>query len=99
MSRLKTLMENEQTQQFLTEHQDLIMEGGEQTARFNEILKEFVIQHPDVFVEDTLEDTYKNIRIFSEIATSQYIAEMVNIYGDEVQQVEESTSDPLSDYL
>jgi len=99
MSQLKTLLENEETQKFLAEHQDMILEGGERVARFNEILKEFVIQNPDIFVEDSLDATYKNIRVFSEVAVAQYISEIADIYGENVQHVEESVSDPLSDYL
>lgn len=101
MSYIKTLMENKETQELLTEHQDLILEAGVETAKFGEVLKEYIVQNPDVFMGETLEETYKNMRIFSEVATAQFLTEMVGIYGSEVNQIEEAaaTYDPLSDYL
>lgn len=101
MSYLKSLMETEEMQTFLTEHQDLICEGAQEISEFSEVVKEYVRQNPSAFLEQNLNDTYKNIRIFSEVATAQYISELTAIYNQDIDKIEENSrlNDPLGDYL
>lgn len=99
MSILKTLLETEDAQNFLSEHQDLILENAEDVSQFAEILKEFVFQNPDYFLEADLDDTYKNIRIFSEFATNQYISEVVSLANKEISPVMTESRDVINEYL
>ena len=99
MSMLRELLETEESQNFLYENQNLIMEHANEVVEFSEILKEFVVQNPNYFLEPTLENTYKNIRMFSEIATAQYLSEVVNMSVQNMRIQNESVYDPLNDYL
>lgn len=101
MSILKTLLETEESQNFLNENQDLILEKSEDVNQFVEVLKEFVIQNPDYFLENNLEDIYKNIKIFSEFATNQYISEVVAVTSRDLNLNEssEQQEQSLEEYL
>ena len=101
MFMLQSLLETEESKNFLVENQDLIMEAAEDVSSFKEILKEYVEQNPDYFIESDLYTTFKNIRIFSEIATAQFLSEMVAICDRHIQSIEEQNAsyDPLGDYL
>ncbi|MFW5799514.1 MAG: hypothetical protein ACOCZ5_00825 [bacterium] len=101
MSTLQSLLETEEAKNFLTENQDLILEAAQSVDAFGGVIKEYVVQNPDFFIESDLETTYKNIRVFSEIATAQYLTEMVAICDQEVSSIEEAKTnyDPLGDYL
>ena len=101
MSMLQTLLENEEAKNFLVENQELILEAAEDVSSFQEILKEYVVQNPDYFMENDLDTTYKNIRIFSEVATAQYLSEIVAIHDQNITESEKAKTeyDPLGDYL
>lgn len=100
MEMLKTLLETEESQKFLSEHQEIILENAEDISNFGEVLKEFVIQNPNYFLEPDLDTTYKNIKMFSEVAISQYLSEVTNILSNQLHLNESNTNNSgLNEYL
>ena len=101
MSRLQALLEQEDTKVFLEKNQDAILEMGQDVHEFGEIIKEYVHTNSDEFLGQNLDETYKNIRIFSEFATAQYVTELVGVNGQELIESEfnSTNSDALSEYL
>lgn len=99
MSYIETLLENGTVQEFSSKNEHLINEAEEQTNRFRAYLKEFVFNNPEEFVAETLEETYKNMRAFSEVATAQFLAEVSSYYGEQTQQVHAVSEGTINDYL
>jgi len=100
MSDLNTLMESEEMQLFVESNQELITETGEAVETFVESLKEYVYNNPTIFIESDLEDMKKNIRLFSEVATQQFLHEITSINAEQAVVVEPVTEDnALDEYL
>lgn len=100
MSILQSLLESEETQMFLAKNENVITEMSNDVQNFGEIIKEYVFQNPDEFLGGTLEETFKNIRIFTEAATAQYITEIVNTEGATiVENAYSPAAGALDDYL
>jgi hypothetical protein len=60
------------------------------------------LNNPEEFIGENTEETYKNMRVFAEVGTAQYIAEVSNMYGSSIQEqaIEEVTEDKgLQEYL
>ena len=98
MSNLTQIMESEEVQTLLNENEEIIAETTESVHNFSKILKSFVINNPSEFIGENLDETFKNIRVFAEVATAQYITEVTNMVNDniEINTVEE---DSIDDYL
>jgi len=98
LDRINALMESEDTQKLLTENEQLLTEAVGETVQFSNTLKAFVIKHPDEFLGESTQETYKNIRLFSEVATSQFLTEVTHVYGSQIP-VPVQEGDALNDYL
>ena len=100
MSILQTLLETEESQNFLNENQDFIMELSQEVDSFGEIIKEYIDRYPDEFLAESLDETFKNIRVFAEFATCAYINELTSIHGQAIaEQQAPASTDTLSEYL
>lgn len=105
MSYIQTLLESENIQEFMKEEAELLKEAEMVVAEFPNILKEFVLENPKEFMAESLEETRKNIRTFSEVATAQFICEVTSIYGTptdedyEALKEDENLSPSIDDYL
>jgi hypothetical protein len=94
------LMESEEMNLFVENNQELIGETTQMVENFKEVMAGFVYNNPTVFVEANLEDMYKNIRIFSEVAIEQYLHEVVADNASRAVVVEPLTPEnALNDYL
>lgn len=99
LERINALMESEETQNLITNNENLIMEAVEDSAEFNKILKGFVLEHPEEFLGEDTEETYKNVRIFSEVATAQFMAEVTHLYGSNISDPIQEAQDKIEEYL
>ena len=61
---------------------------------FQKDIKAFVLNNPEEFIGENVEETFKNIRVFAEVGTAQYIAEVSSLYSSAVQEevVEEAVA-------
>jgi len=57
------------------------------------------LSHPEEFIGENTEETFKNIRTFAEIGTSQFIAEISNLYGEVIQEQVMTQDKGLAEYL
>jgi len=62
-------------------------------------LKVFILNHPEEFISESIEDTYKNIRVFTEVAVSQYVTEISNLYGNLIEAQTKAGEAGLAEYL
>jgi hypothetical protein len=100
MSKLQELFESEEMQTFMEANQELINETNESTVAFVEGLKQYVYDNPTLFLEADLQDMYKNIRIFSEAATEQFLHEITTLNAEKAHIIEPITPEnALNDYL
>lgn len=100
MSHIETLLENESVKSFVELNETVIAEAEENVAQFKNDLKRFVLANPEEFLAESLNETRKNIRTFSEVATAQYMSEVSSFYSEKAQQINESgTTGGIEDYL
>jgi len=99
MSQIQALMENEEVTNFLTENVEMLNEAEAAVGQFPTVLKQFVIEHPQEFIAESLDETFKNIRVFSEVATSQFITEVTSMYGTSAVQEQQTTDTAMDDYV
>ena len=96
---VEALLESEEMQAFVEKHENLITEAAEATREFGKFLKSFVLEHFEEFVGQNLEETYKNIRLFSEVSTMTFINEAVHMKAAEVPVTIAEASGGIDDYL
>ncbi len=100
MADLNTLMESEEMELFVESNQELIAETTESVEQFKEVLAEYVVNNPTIFVEEDVEDMKKNIRLFSEVATEQFMHEITTAGAEYAVVVEPLTPEnAMNDYL
>ena len=99
MGQLAMILESEEYGNFVENNGDLLNEINEVVADFKEIMKTFVAEHADQFIAESMEETYKNIRVFSEVAMAQFMTEVTNIYSSVYETVEEKTERTFNDYF
>jgi len=100
MADLNTLMESEEMELFVESNQELITETTESVEQFKEVLAEYVVNNPTIFVEEDMEDMKKNIRLFSEVATEQFMHEITTVGAEYAVVVEPLTPEnAMNDYL
>lgn len=99
MSYVEALLENEEINSVLEENQDVILETEEAISHFPKVLKSFILNHPTEFLAESIEETYKNIRVFTEVATSQFIQEVTTLYGNAIVEGSEEPTASASDYI
>jgi hypothetical protein len=100
--RVNALLETEGTV-LVEKHEGVIVEAMTLVNDFQKDAKAFILNNPEEFLGENTEETYKNIRVFAEVATAQYVSEISNLYGSTIQEqeiVEEETNDQgLGEYL
>lgn len=98
-SYVETILESEEMQAFVEKNNDLIEEAVAATYDYGKTLKAFVLEHFDEFVGANLQETYKNIRLFSEVATMTFINEAVHAQAALVPDVGAIQEGGINDYL
>jgi len=104
LERVTTLLESEGAA-LVESHEDMLVEAVDLIQDFSKTLKSFVLSNPDEFIGETVEDTSKNIRVFAEVATAQYVHEISSLCGTlisqetPIQESEEDTNTPPSDIM
>jgi hypothetical protein len=99
--RVNALLESEGTE-LVEKHEEVIVEAMTAVNDFQKDIKSFIINNPVEFIGENVDETYKNMRVFAEVATAQYVSEISNIYSGAVQDqvVEEAATDKgLQEYL
>jgi hypothetical protein len=98
-SYVDSLMESEDMQAFVENHNELIEEAVSATYDYGKTLKAFVLENFEEFVGATLEETYKNIRLFTEVATMTFINEAVHAQAALIPDQEDLQEGGINDYL
>lgn len=88
----------------LAQNEEVISEMISDVNELPKHLKAFVLANPTEFVGESVEETYKNVRIFAEVSTAQYLAELSHLYapdmtGSDDEVVEETEQADINDYL
>jgi hypothetical protein len=96
--RVNALLESEGNV-LVEKHEDVIVEAMTVVNDFQKTLKAFVLNNPQEFIGENTEETYKNIRVFSEVGTSQFIAEVSNLYGGVIQEQTITEDKGIAEYL
>ena len=96
--RVNALLESEGTQ-LVEKHEDVIVEAMTLVNDFQKDLKVFILNNPEEFLGENIEETYKNMRVFAEVGTSQYVSEISNLYGGLVQERTLTEDQGLAEYL
>jgi hypothetical protein len=96
--RVNALLESEGNA-IIEKHEDVIVEAMSLVNDFQKEIKAFIINNPEEFIAETVEETYKNMRVFAEVATSQYVTEVSNIYGSTIQEQVVTEDKGLAEYL
>jgi hypothetical protein len=65
---------------------DTVFEAIALTTEFQKDLKIFILNNPEEFIGENVEETYKNMRVFAEVGTAQFVSEVSNIYGGMIQE-------------
>lgn len=82
MSILDTIFESEDFQNVMTENNDLLVEVEQKVEDFPKILKSYILANPVEFMAESKEQTMKNIKTFTEVATAQYIQELSTVMSE-----------------
>lgn len=94
---LDNFVENTEVKAILSENEEIINEADQMVNDFKDVIKNFVLSNPDEFIGESIDITVKNIRVFSEVATAQYITEITNQVGDKFTYPQPAAS--VNDYL
>lgn len=98
-SFVDSILESEDMKVFVENNAELIEEAVASTHDYNKTLKAFVLENVEEFIGATLEETYKNIRLFSEVATMTFINEAVHAQAAQIQEKQEIAEAGINDYL
>ena len=98
-TKIQTLLENENVKTFLKDNQEMVQEAEASLGEFPKVLKAFILEHPTEFIDSTLEETKKNIRVFTEIATAQFITEVTTMYAQKAEATEQEVVNKIEEYL
>ncbi len=96
--RVNALLESEGNV-LVEKHEDVIVEAMTVVNDFQKTLKAFVLNNPQEFIGENTEETYKNVRVFSEVGTAQFIAEVSNLYGGVIQEQTITEDKGIAEYL
>lgn len=100
METLNAIMESEEMNLFVENNQELITEVTAASNEFGNVIFDYVMSNPDIFVEADLEDMKKNIRTFSEVSMAQYLTEVTALASKNAKFVEPITPEnALNDYI
>ncbi len=101
-SYIDTLLEGEDMKLFVEENEELINEAVIATHDYGKTLKAFVLENFDEFIGANLEETYKNVRLFSEVATMTFMNEAIHAQAvamGEIEEEKEIAEGGIDDYL
>lgn len=98
LEKVNALLETEGAS-LVEKHEDVIIEAMTYVNDFQKDAKSFILNNPEEFIGENTEETYKNIRVFTEVATSQFISEISNLYGNSLQEEEKREDKGLEEYL
>lgn len=76
-----------------------LYEANQAIMDFPKVLKAFVMANPQEFIVESIEETFKNIRVFSEVATQQFITEVTSMKAADLANIQIQNESNLSDYL
>lgn len=77
MEALQIVLEDEGIQSLIDKNSDAIMESSDVLVQFSDIVKEYVMENLEQFVEPgDLASTHENIKIYTESAVSCYANEL-----------------------
>ena len=96
--RVNALLESEGTA-LVEKHEDVIVEAMTLVNDFQKDIKSFILNNPEEFIGENTEETYKNMRVFTEVATSQYVSEVSNLYSGSLQEEVVTEDKGLQEYL
>jgi hypothetical protein len=96
--RVNALLESEGTA-LVEKHEGVIVEAMTMVNDFQKDLKSFILKNPEEFIGESVEETYKNMRVFAEIGTAQYISEVSNLYSGLIQEQVEVEDKGINEYL
>jgi len=101
MEVLSAILENEDVKNMIAENEDLIVEAEQYVNQFPEILKGFIVENAEEFIDENAEETKKNIRVFVETATQHYLYNVCNVIAENAaQRIEEAeANDPINRYF
>ena len=85
MSILDAIFENEDFQNVMTENQTVLTEAEQKISDFPKVLKSFILANPNEFLAENTDQTQKNIKTFTEVATAQYIQELSTVMSESFQ--------------
>lgn len=86
MSILNAIFETEDFGNYIHEHQDVFLEAEELVQDFSKVIKSFILSNPSEFLAESVEQMQKNIRVFTEVATAQYIQEISSMAGNVISE-------------
>jgi len=89
MSVLNTIMESEDFQNYVIENKEVFTEAEQKINDFGKVIKSFVLANPNEFMAENIDQVKKNIRVFTEIATSQYMTEVCSILSEHFSENDE----------
>jgi len=96
--RVNALLESEGNA-LVEKHEDVIVEAMTLVNDFQKDLKAFIINNPEEFIGETVEETYKNMRVFAEVGTAQFVSEVSSLYGGVIQEQVVTEDKGLAEYL
>jgi len=103
MSVLNTIMESEDFQNYVIENKEVFSEAEQNINNFSKVVKSFVLANPNEFLAENLDQIKKNIRVFTEVATAQYITETCSILAEQFNMTNnenlQETSQENNDYF
>ena len=84
-SYVQALLEDAGTQALLQEILVLVEQAMNDLTQWYGVLNNYISENIEEFLEDSLEETAKSIYTFSTFATKQYLCEISQIYGKQIQ--------------
>jgi len=88
MRRVHALLENSATRNMLHENRGLVMEASNDLCKFYNVMQNYIAENIVEFLDESLEETSKNIYTFSTFATKQFLNEIAAIYGGHIHKTE-----------
>jgi hypothetical protein len=99
MSQVKALFENEDVVRVLSENEELVEATMGAAVEFKETLKNFVLANPGEFLGENIAETIKNINVFTEAATAQYIHEVTSFNSNFLVDQKAIVENEINTYL
>ena len=84
---------------FIAKNPEIISEIETRLENFRGLLKTFVYENQGEFISDSLENTYKNIRTFAEVASAQYMTELSEVGSRISDELSGEINESINNYL